>query len=359
MKLNKQQVADEYSTRVGTYNVASMATNPEGKRKLRNLIRKGDIVLDVGCGPGFALPLTLRFAGKRGMVVAADISVDMLREAKRCIESCDFPNRKLNRHGSRIMGLDYDRHLLGRVCFLLCDAERLPIKPWKVNVALALFSLHRMDAEMGIKEMWRVIKPGGYILVEIPGAHDEDAMVFEHIPPSYLPDQLPKGFPPDFRLDACYWTKEQASWKEFKDFCRQRLPWLAEAISRGWFYGYDPLRISFNKLRCNKITSKEFERLLQKWERDNDSGRLGWICFPTRREFCRIVGELEKIGAIVVDCTTTSFGPDVTHLLRTKKLYFELYVRIFSQVLRNHSAILGKPLWTCTETNCHSEACVC
>ncbi len=335
-RTDKRLVAQEYSSIARTYNVASVATKGRGRRRLRALIRKGDVVLDVGCGPGPALPLILGLTGPRGILLGLDISRDMLLQARGKLSSWARKTKQDK------LGTDARS---SRVLFILADGEHLPIKRNRVNVALSLLSLHRMDPEVGLKEIWRTISPGGYIFLELPAAHDEDAMVFEHIPPGYLPDHLPRGFPEGFKLDPACWEKEQQSWKRFKEFCGGRIPWLAEAISRGWFQGYDELRARYEEHLAGRIGKRELEEFIRCWEERSRSGRLGWICFPTHREFARILEELGKSGAVLVEANTSSFEKEIMDLLRTRRRYFELYVGMFSQVVRTHSAILWKPPW--------------
>jgi ubiquinone/menaquinone biosynthesis C-methylase UbiE len=343
-RVEKRDVADEYSSRATNYNVGSLATRGEGQERIRGLVKRGDVVLDVGCGPGFALPMEARYSGPRGMVLAIDISLDMLREARRCFSGWSYPERKFDRSRSRIRGLTKSRKGTAPVFYLLCDAERLPIKRGRVDVALSFTSLHRMSPSTALNEMWRVLSPGGFLLFEIPGSHDLDAMVFQHIPPDYLPDKLPMGFPPDFQLDPAYWEGEQHSWEMFKEFCSERLPWLVEKISHGWLNGYEPLREKFNDYKSEKITRDELEEFIEGWENENANGKLGWICFPTRRAFASLLADLEEKGAVVVESNTSSFGPRIGRLMRSNQV-FELYVNIYGVVVRSHTAILWRPPW--------------
>jgi ubiquinone/menaquinone biosynthesis C-methylase UbiE len=345
-RVDKAGVAEEYSSMAPNYNVGSLATRREGQERIRHLVRRGDVVLDVGCGPGFALPMEARYSGKRGKVLAVDISLEMLLEARKCFSKWFYPERKFDYSRSRVRGLTKMKKDTAPVFFLLCDAERLPIKSGTVDTALSFTSIHRMSPSTVLSEMWRVLSPGGYILFDVPGSHDADAMVFQHIPPSYLPDKLPRGFPPDFKLDPAYWKEEQRSWTLFKDYCSNRLPWLAERISHGWFNGYESLREKYNQFRNGKITEEELEEFIEDWEMNNDSRKLGWICFPTRRAFASLLEELEEKGAVVVESTTSSFKPNMRRLMRTGERIFELYVYIYSQVVRSHTAILWKPPWT-------------
>ena len=52
------------------------------RRMLRGLVRPGDTVVDLGCGPGFfSLPLA-ELVGKEGLVVAVDLQDEMLQKLR-------------------------------------------------------------------------------------------------------------------------------------------------------------------------------------------------------------------------------------------------------------------------------------
>jgi ubiquinone/menaquinone biosynthesis C-methylase UbiE len=104
-------------------------------------VTSDDRVLDVGCGPGGAA----REAARRGAgVTGVDPSPLMLRVA---------------------------RYLSGgqmgeRITFLEGTAEKLPVPDQDVTVAWAISSAHHWaDVPAGLRELHRVLRPGGRLLI--------------------------------------------------------------------------------------------------------------------------------------------------------------------------------------------------
>ena len=106
-------------------------------------VREGSQVLDIAGGTG---DLALAFAkkvGSTGRVVHTDINEAMLRTGR-------------------------DRLLDAGVCLptLVCDAEKLPFPSDHFDVVSVAFGLRNMtDKDAALKEMNRVLKPGGKLLV--------------------------------------------------------------------------------------------------------------------------------------------------------------------------------------------------
>ena len=106
-------------------------------------VREGQQVLDIAGGTG---DLALAFAPKVGItgrVVHTDINEAMLREGR---------NRLLD----------------AGVCLptLVCDAEKLPFPDARFDVVTVAFGLRNMThKDVALKEMNRVLKPGGKLLV--------------------------------------------------------------------------------------------------------------------------------------------------------------------------------------------------
>jgi SAM-dependent methyltransferase len=75
-------------------------------------LQRGDIVVDLGCGTGRALPLLQRAVGDDGLVVGVDATPEMLRAVS---------DQKRNTHARLV----------------LADATRLPVAPNRVDAVFA------------------------------------------------------------------------------------------------------------------------------------------------------------------------------------------------------------------------------
>lgn len=106
-------------------------------------IREGYKVLDIAAGTGDLTKAFAKKAGKTGRVFHTDINEAMLREGR---------DRLLNE------GL-----VLPSV---VCDAEKLPFPNEYFDVVSVAFGLRNMThKDAALKEMCRVLKPGGKLLV--------------------------------------------------------------------------------------------------------------------------------------------------------------------------------------------------
>jgi len=105
----------------------------------RAALRGDETVADVGCGNGRYLA-TLSARGHRGLVVGVDLSVGMLRAAGT---------------GALVAG----------------DAAALPLRSGSVDVALAMHMLYHVpDPATAVRELRRVTRPDGRVLVVLNGA---------------------------------------------------------------------------------------------------------------------------------------------------------------------------------------------
>lgn len=92
-------------------------------------------VLEVAAGTGSLLPRLVDVAGPSGRVVALDRSIGMLHRVRTPVPRVQ------------------------------ADAQRLPVRPGSVDVAVAAFVLFLLpDAERAVREIARVMRPGGYLL---------------------------------------------------------------------------------------------------------------------------------------------------------------------------------------------------
>lgn len=101
------------------------------------------ILVDIGCGPGYlAARISRRFPGLR--VVGVDISNEMLSTAKRNWSPDSYPNLE----------------------FVMGDAQRLPFPDSAIDFIVSSLSLHHLtNAGIAVREIHRVLKPGGQFLI--------------------------------------------------------------------------------------------------------------------------------------------------------------------------------------------------
>lgn len=102
---------------------------------------KDKITADLGCGTGF---ITLALAGDASMVFSIDNSVNMLRELKKSSEAKKFNN----------------------IYLLKSSLDNLTLFDESMDVVFINMALHHVkDAEKAVKEMYRVLKKGGTVII--------------------------------------------------------------------------------------------------------------------------------------------------------------------------------------------------
>jgi demethylmenaquinone methyltransferase / 2-methoxy-6-polyprenyl-1,4-benzoquinol methylase len=106
-------------------------------------VRPGQHVLDVASGTG---DLALAFAkkvGPQGRVVMSDINGQMLTRGRNRLIDAGFPTQAV-----------------------VCDAEHLPFPDAEFDLVTVAFGLRNMtDKSAALKQMHRVLKPGGKLMV--------------------------------------------------------------------------------------------------------------------------------------------------------------------------------------------------
>ena len=114
---------------------------------LKGLVAKGDMVADIGCGPGFfTLPLA-RMAGETGKVFACDVQDKMLEIIKKKI---------------------HDKPLFKNVLPVKLGAEQLKL-PEGLDFVLCFNVIHEMEnSGMFFEKIYGLMKNGGKMLVAEP-----------------------------------------------------------------------------------------------------------------------------------------------------------------------------------------------
>jgi SAM-dependent methyltransferase len=107
-------------------------------------IRRGGVVIDVGCGTGRALPALRRAVGSHGAVIAADLTPAMLAKAR-------------------------PQATAARAALVLADARKLPFADASADALFAAGLInHLPDPEAGLGELARVTRPDGLLILFHP-----------------------------------------------------------------------------------------------------------------------------------------------------------------------------------------------
>jgi ubiquinone/menaquinone biosynthesis C-methylase UbiE len=102
----------------------------------------GETMLEVGCGSGAVTRLVARTLSGATSITAVDINPFLLREASV---------------------LAQEDGVAGRIIFREGNAERLPCADAAFGHAYSVTVLEECDAELALRELWRVVRPGGRV----------------------------------------------------------------------------------------------------------------------------------------------------------------------------------------------------
>jgi SAM-dependent methyltransferase len=123
------------------------ATSPSYAGMVRTLLdvmapAPGETILEVGCGSGAVTRLVARTLSGATSITAVDINPFLLREASI---------------------LAQEDGVAGRIIFREGNAERLPCADAAFDHAYSVTVLEECDAELALRELWRVVRPGGRV----------------------------------------------------------------------------------------------------------------------------------------------------------------------------------------------------
>jgi SAM-dependent methyltransferase len=107
-------------------------------------IPAGSVVIDVGCGTGRALPALRQAVGPHGSVIAVDLTPEMLRHARASGSAAS-------------------------AALILADARHLPFATASADAVFAAGLItHMPDTEAGLRQLARVTRPGGLLILFHP-----------------------------------------------------------------------------------------------------------------------------------------------------------------------------------------------
>ena len=119
-------------------------------------VSAGDLLLDVGIGTGDLALAALKGRRKPALIIGVDVALGMMRIGRK---KADDPADGMDRAGRM------DR--TGRaIRFVGGSAESLPLRSGVFDGAMVAFGVRNFtDRAAGLRSMWRVLKPGGRMVV--------------------------------------------------------------------------------------------------------------------------------------------------------------------------------------------------
>lgn len=153
---------------------ASAHTDPAQVRSILAYARiePGQCILDVGCGTGVLIPPLLELTAPDGHVYALDLSPQMLEQCRRKYAPLCGPQPW--------------------VSFLLAPVEAIPLASAVCHGVVCYSSFpHFADKKSALKEMARVLRPGGWVLVAHGTSRAEVNRIHQQIGGPVAGDLLP------------------------------------------------------------------------------------------------------------------------------------------------------------------------
>lgn len=142
--------SNETSRMIG-YSESELEAAPEGTVGLgcgnpiaMASLREGEIVLDLGCGPGLDCFIAARKVGESGKVIGVDMTPEMIDKARRNAEKGGVDN----------------------VEFRLGEIENLPVADGSIDVVISNCVINLSPEKKRVfDEAFRTLKPGGRLMV--------------------------------------------------------------------------------------------------------------------------------------------------------------------------------------------------
>jgi demethylmenaquinone methyltransferase/2-methoxy-6-polyprenyl-1,4-benzoquinol methylase len=140
-----RRLYDWYGDHASVYGLVDRASRSLRQEAVETLDpAPGDVVVDIGCGPGSNVGLLRERVGPSGTVLGVDYSAGMVRQARRRVASAGWTN----------------------VAVVQADAARLPFSTDSIDGAAATLALSAMPAAESVaSEVARVLRPGGRLAV--------------------------------------------------------------------------------------------------------------------------------------------------------------------------------------------------